>query len=170
MFSITFVVHSLSRVQLFVTPWAEVCKASLSFTISQSLVNSCLSSWWCHPTISSSVSAFSPCPQSFPASGSFPVFKLSQLFFKVFLLFCMLKLGLKKYPTCTIWLRYLLSLLVIYWSLFFPYLFSCHWLVEEISYLSWRISHTLNFADSFSVVFSTHSSTCVLSYKLVSKS
>ena len=33
-------------------------------------------SWWCHPTISSSVISFS-CPQSFPASGSFP---MSQLF------------------------------------------------------------------------------------------
>ena len=28
---------------------------------------------WCHPTISSSVIPFSSCPQSFPASGSFPV-------------------------------------------------------------------------------------------------
>ena len=35
--------------------------------------NSCPSSWWCHPTISSSVIPFSPCLQSFPASGSFPV-------------------------------------------------------------------------------------------------
>ena len=35
--------------------------------------NSCLSSQWCHPTISSSVVPFSSCPQSFPASGSFPV-------------------------------------------------------------------------------------------------
>ena len=32
--------------------------------------NSCPLSWWCHPVISSSVT---PCPQSFPASGSFPV-------------------------------------------------------------------------------------------------
>ena len=32
---------------------------------------------WCHPTISSSVVSFSSCPQSFPASGSFP---MSQLF------------------------------------------------------------------------------------------
>ena len=39
--------------------------------------NSCPSSWWCHPTISSSVTPFSSCPQSFPASGSFPV---SQVF------------------------------------------------------------------------------------------
>ena len=35
--------------------------------------NSCpLSRWW-HPTISSSVAPFSSCPQSFPASGSFPI-------------------------------------------------------------------------------------------------
>ena len=34
--------------------------------------NSCLSSQWCHPTISSSVVPFF-CLQSFPASGSFPV-------------------------------------------------------------------------------------------------
>ena len=39
--------------------------------------NSCLSSQWCHPTISSSVTPFSSLPQSFPASGSFP---MSQLF------------------------------------------------------------------------------------------
>ena len=39
--------------------------------------NSYLSSWWCHPTISSSVVPFSSCPQSFPASESFP---MSQLF------------------------------------------------------------------------------------------
>ena len=39
--------------------------------------NSCPSSRWCHPTISSSVIPFSSCPQPFPASGSFP---MSQLF------------------------------------------------------------------------------------------
>ena len=33
--------------------------------------NSCLSSWWCHPTISSSVIPFSSCLQSFPASEYF---------------------------------------------------------------------------------------------------
>ena len=33
--------------------------------------NSCPVSWWCHPTISSSIASFSSCPQSFPASGSF---------------------------------------------------------------------------------------------------
>ena len=39
--------------------------------------NSCPSSWWCHPTISFSVIPFSSCPQSFPASRSFP---MSQVF------------------------------------------------------------------------------------------
>ena len=39
--------------------------------------NSCPSSQWCHPAISSSVVPFSSCPQSFPASGSFP---MSQFF------------------------------------------------------------------------------------------
>ena len=35
--------------------------------------NSCPMSQWCHLTISSSVVPFSSCPQSFPASRSFPV-------------------------------------------------------------------------------------------------
>ena len=35
--------------------------------------NSSPLSWWCHPTISSSVIPFSSCLQSFPASGSFPM-------------------------------------------------------------------------------------------------
>ena len=39
--------------------------------------NSCPLSRWCHPTISSSFIPFSSGPQSFPASGSFP---MSQLF------------------------------------------------------------------------------------------
>ena len=39
--------------------------------------NPCPLSQWCHPTLLSSVVPFSSCPQSFPASGSFP---MSQLF------------------------------------------------------------------------------------------
>ena len=42
--------------------------------------NSWPMSWWCHPTISSSVIPFSLCLQSFPESGSFPV---SQFFASV---------------------------------------------------------------------------------------
>ena len=34
--------------------------------------NSCPSIWWCHPTISSPIFPFSSCPQSSPASESFP--------------------------------------------------------------------------------------------------
>ena len=40
-------------------------------------LNSCPSSWWCHPGISSSVIPSSSCPQSLPGSESFP---MSQLF------------------------------------------------------------------------------------------
>ena len=39
--------------------------------------NSCPLTWWCHPAISSSFFPFISCPQSFPASGAFP---MSQLF------------------------------------------------------------------------------------------
>ena len=39
--------------------------------------NSCPLSWWCHPTVLSSVASYSSSPQSFPASGSFP---MSQFF------------------------------------------------------------------------------------------
>ena len=42
--------------------------------------NSCPSSRWHHPAISSSVVPFSSCPQSLPASGSFP---MSQLFWSL---------------------------------------------------------------------------------------
>ena len=58
--------HELQHTRLFcpsLFPWA--CS------------NWCPLSQWCHPTISSSVTPFSSCPRSFPASGSFPV---SQLF------------------------------------------------------------------------------------------
>ena len=70
-------VQSLSCVQLFATPWISAHQASPSITNSQVHPNSCPSSCWCHPAISSSVVPFSSCPQSLPASGSFP---MSQLF------------------------------------------------------------------------------------------
>ena len=74
---VIFVVQLLSYVRLFVTLWTAACQASLSFTIYWSLVklmsvelvmpsNHLI---LCHP--------FSSCPQSFPASRSFP---MSQLF------------------------------------------------------------------------------------------
>ena len=65
-------VQLLGCIWLFVTPWTAACQASLSFSISRSLLKF-MSTEWCHPTISSSVTPFSSCPQSFPASGSFPM-------------------------------------------------------------------------------------------------
>ena len=54
------------------TPGLPVHHQLLEFTQTQ-----CPSSQWCHPAISSSVVPFSSCPQSHPASKSFP---MSQLF------------------------------------------------------------------------------------------
>ena len=68
---------SVSHVQLFVTQWTEAHQDSLSFPSPRACSNSCSSSQWCHPTISSSVVPFSSHLQSFPASGSSP---MSQFF------------------------------------------------------------------------------------------
>ena len=70
-------VQSLSHVRLFATPWIAAHQASLSITNSQSLLKLMSIGWWCHPAISSPVVPFSSCPQSLPATGSFP---MSQLF------------------------------------------------------------------------------------------
>ena len=48
----------------------DYSQASLSITISQSLLNSWPSSRWCHPTVSQSVIPFSSCLQSFPAAAA----------------------------------------------------------------------------------------------------
>ena len=71
-------VQSLSHVLLFGTPWIAArqkppCPSPTSGVHSDSSP----SSQWCHPAISSSVIPFSSCPQSLPASESFP---MSQLF------------------------------------------------------------------------------------------
>ena len=58
--------HGLQHARL---PWPSRTPGACS--------NSCPLSQWCHPTISSSVVPFSSRPQSFLASGSFP---MSQLF------------------------------------------------------------------------------------------
>ena len=60
-----------------VTPWTAARQASLSIINSWTLHRLMSMSWWCHPTISSSVIPFSSLLQSFPASGSFP---MSQFF------------------------------------------------------------------------------------------
>ena len=66
------VAQLLSHVQFFGTPWTAANQASLSFTISQSLLKFMSIEPVSHPTIFS-VALFSSCPQSFPASGSFPM-------------------------------------------------------------------------------------------------
>ena len=61
----------LSHVPLFATPWTTA-QASLSFTVSRSLLRFRPLSRWCYLTISFSAALFSFCLQSFPASGPFP--------------------------------------------------------------------------------------------------
>ena len=73
---VTLSLHSYLLFCWSVTPWTAVYQASLSITNSRSLLK--LKSidlvMPTHPpTISSSVVQFSPCLQSFPASGSFPM-------------------------------------------------------------------------------------------------
>ena len=67
---------SLSCVRLFMTHGLGHARLPCPSPSLGAYSNSCPSSWWCRPTISSSVVPFSSCPQSFPASGSFPVNQL----------------------------------------------------------------------------------------------
>ena len=70
-------VQWLIRVRLFATPWIATQQASLSITSTQSLLKLMSIESVMPSSHSSSVIPFSSCPQSLPASGSFPV---SQLF------------------------------------------------------------------------------------------
>ena len=75
---ISIVVQLLSHVQLFVTPLTAASQASLSFTISQSFLKlTSIDSMM--PSNHIILCSLFSCPQSFPASGSFPV---SQLFIR----------------------------------------------------------------------------------------
>ena len=72
------VTQSLSRVRL----WNPTDDSMLGLPVLHCLLefvqtNSCPLSQWCLPTISSSVTPFSSCPQSFPASGSPPMSQVS---------------------------------------------------------------------------------------------
>ena len=68
------VVQLLSPACLFATTCTATCQASLSFTLSWNLLK--LISIELHATISSSVTPFSSCLQSFPTPGSFPASRL----------------------------------------------------------------------------------------------
>ena len=54
------------------TRWPAAHQASLSFTISQSLLRLVSTESWCHPTVSSSVAPLSSYLSFFLTSGSFP--------------------------------------------------------------------------------------------------
>ena len=69
-------VQSLSRVRLFVTHELQHARPPCPSPTPGVHSNSCALSRWCHPAISSSVVPCSSCPQSLPASGSFPMSQL----------------------------------------------------------------------------------------------
>ena len=69
--------QSLSCVRLFATPWTAAHQAFRSSPPLGVYSNSYPLSWWCHPTVSSSVDPFCSHLQSFAASGSF---QMRQLF------------------------------------------------------------------------------------------
>ena len=66
-------VQLLSPIWFFVTPWTAACQASLSITNSWRLLKLMSIESEMPSTILSSVFPLSSCPQSFPASGFFPV-------------------------------------------------------------------------------------------------
>ena len=71
-----FSVHSLSHVRICTTPWTAARQDPCPSPTPGVYPNSCPSSQWCYPAISSSVVPFSSCPQSLPASESFPINQL----------------------------------------------------------------------------------------------
>ena len=86
MLNIRYILYSLAVWHF--SPVAQLCPTLRPYRLQHARIpfsspapvacfNSCPLSWWCHPTISSSVVPFSSSLQSFPASGSFP---MSQFF------------------------------------------------------------------------------------------
>ena len=65
--------QSQSHVRLFATPWTAAHQASLSITLSQSLLKLMSIESVMPSNHLTSVVPFSSCLQSFPASGSFPM-------------------------------------------------------------------------------------------------
>ena len=75
--TVVIVVQLLNHVQLLRPHGLQHARLPCPVPSPRTCSSSCPLSWWCHPTISSSVIRFSSCLQSIPVSGSFPV---SQLF------------------------------------------------------------------------------------------
>ena len=80
-----------SHVQLSVTPWTALCQASLSFTISLVSKTSCPLTWWCHPTILSSVTPFLP--------SIFPRIRVFSSELDLHIRWLVLELQLQHYPS-----------------------------------------------------------------------
>ena len=68
-----FSVHGISQARILWLHGLQHARLPCPSLSPRVYSNSCPLSWWCHATISSSVAPFSSCPQSFPASRSFPV-------------------------------------------------------------------------------------------------
>ena len=73
---VTMCVQLLCHVQLFATCGLQHTSLPCPSLSPMVCSNSCPLGWWCYPINSSSVTPFSSCPQSFSASGSFPVNQL----------------------------------------------------------------------------------------------
>ena len=71
--SLVAVVQSLSCVRLFVTPWTAAFQASMFFIFSWTLLRFMSTESGMPSNYLILVAPFSSCPQSFPASGSFPM-------------------------------------------------------------------------------------------------
>ena len=69
----SFVVQLLSHVGCLRTQGLQNARLPCPSLAPEVCSNSCSLSWWCHPTISCSVTRISSCAQSLAASGSFPV-------------------------------------------------------------------------------------------------
>ena len=70
------IVKSLSPVRLLATPWTAACQASLSFTISRSLLKFISVELKMSSNHLILCGPFTSCPQYVPASGSFPTSRL----------------------------------------------------------------------------------------------
>ena len=73
LYSFTFSSVTQSRLTLLIPRTVQHTRLPCPSPTPRAWSNSCPLSQWCHSTNSSSVIPFSSCPQSFPASGSFPM-------------------------------------------------------------------------------------------------
>ena len=95
------IVQSLSCVQLSIAPWTAAHQLPCPSPSPRVCSNSRPLSQWYHPINSTSVTPFSFCLQSFPASGSFPMSWLSHQVARVLELLPILYFTEKKKKTTT---------------------------------------------------------------------